>query len=77
MSMSSTDSSPVPNEVPDNGLGDGGHRLHEWALTNGLEGVNRQVFNEAMTTGAIVAAGERDGRLLGRSTSTTACRSSS
>ena len=44
-----------PNETPDNGLGDGGHRLHEWAL-GGLSGVNDEVFNgEAMTTGAVVA----------------------
>jgi hypothetical protein len=30
-----------PNEGPGNGLGDGGHRLHEWAMTGGdvdLEG---------------------------------------
>jgi dihydrofolate reductase len=54
-----------PNEGPGNGLGDGGHRLHEWFLTgadaghNGgfghLAGVNRQVADEFMTTGAVVA----------------------
>lgn len=53
-----------PNEGPGNGLGDGGTRLHEWALT-GAEagktqvvrpaGVNRQVFDELMSTGAVVA----------------------
>jgi dihydrofolate reductase len=53
-----------PNEGPDNGLGDGGHRLHEWAMTVGdvdLEatrrsgGVNGKVVDEFMSTGAIVA----------------------
>ena len=43
-----------PNEAPDNGLGDGGHRLHEWAFGD-RAGVNGQVFGEAMATGAIVA----------------------
>jgi dihydrofolate reductase len=54
-----------PNESQDNPLGDGGHRLHEWALTDDdddqksmldrMTGVNRQVFEEFMATGAIVA----------------------
>jgi dihydrofolate reductase len=53
-----------PNERPDNGLGDGGHRLHEWLMTDGnldlaalrrQPGVNRQVVEEFMTTGAVVA----------------------
>jgi len=53
-----------PNEGPGNGLGDGGHRLHEWFLT-GTDaedkrvgrpaGVNGAVFDEVMSTGAIVA----------------------
>jgi dihydrofolate reductase len=54
-----------PNEGPGNGLGDGGHRLHEWVWT-GAEGersgvpgspsgVNGQVFDELMATGAVVA----------------------
>jgi hypothetical protein len=33
MSMSLDGFVAGPNEGPDNGLGDGGHRLHEWALT--------------------------------------------
>ena len=33
MSMSLDGFIAGPNERPDNGLGDGGHRLHEWALT--------------------------------------------
>jgi dihydrofolate reductase len=66
MSMSLDGFIAGPNETPDNGLGDGGHRLHEWALedesrgTSGVpgrttSGVNGQVFAEAMATGAIVA----------------------
>jgi len=53
-----------PNEGPDNGLGDGGHRLHEWFLTGAdadhkrvgrPAGVNGQLFDEFMATGAVVA----------------------
>jgi dihydrofolate reductase len=54
-----------PNEGPDNGLGDGGERLHDWALADeprgapGIpsrpSGVNGQVYDEFMSTGAVVA----------------------
>jgi dihydrofolate reductase len=53
-----------PNEGPGNGLGDGGHRLHEWFLPGadtdhkGIgrpAGVNGQVVDEFMSTGAVVA----------------------
>ena len=54
-----------PNEGPGNGLGDGGHRLHEWVMTGdgdvNLEslrrsgGVNGRLVDEFMSTGAIVA----------------------
>jgi dihydrofolate reductase len=53
-----------PNERPDNGLGDGGHRLHEWAMTGGevdLEAIRRsaavngRIVDEFMSTGAVVA----------------------
>jgi dihydrofolate reductase len=47
-----------PNEGPGNGLGDGGHRLHEWAMgADGLRraGVNGRVVDEFMATGAVVA----------------------
>ena len=53
-----------PNAGVGNGLGDGGHRLHEWALTSGdagherigrPPGVNGQVFDEMLATGAVVA----------------------
>ena len=41
-----------PNERLDNGLGDGGQRLHEWTAER--TGVNGQVIDEFMSTGAIV-----------------------
>src|SRR5215216_5696086 len=53
-----------PNEGPDNGLGDGGHRLHEWVMAGGdvdLEAIRRsgsvngQIVDESMSTGAVVA----------------------
>ena len=47
-----------PNERPDNGLGDGGERLHEWtggADFEQLEGPDREVVDEFMTTGAVLA----------------------
>src|SRR5438270_5538402 len=56
-----------PNESPDNGLGDGGHRLHQWCLPGAevdgdfeaavgrLHGVNRQIYDEMLSTGAVVA----------------------
>jgi dihydrofolate reductase len=65
MSMSLDGFVAGPNVRPDNGLGDGGHRLHEWALTSGdadhkavsgrLSGINGTVFDEMMATGAVVA----------------------
>jgi dihydrofolate reductase len=65
MSMSLDGFIAGPNEGPDNGLGDGGHRLHEWFLMGAdadhkevagrLAGANRQVFDELMATGAVVA----------------------
>jgi dihydrofolate reductase len=54
-----------PNEGPDNGLGDGGHRLHEWAMTGDGDvdlgairrsgGINGKLVDEFMSTGALVA----------------------
>jgi dihydrofolate reductase len=64
MSMSLDGFIAGPNEGPGNGLGDGGHRLHEWAMTGGdvdldairrSGGVNGQIVDEFMCTGAIVA----------------------
>jgi dihydrofolate reductase len=55
MSMSFDGFIAGPNEGPGNGLGDGGHRLHEWALVEGgPSGANRQVWDEMMSTGAVV-----------------------
>jgi dihydrofolate reductase len=64
MSMSLDGFVAGPNEGPGNGLGDGGDRLHEWFFTGAdadhsgvpsrLAGVNGQVFDELMATGAVV-----------------------
>jgi dihydrofolate reductase len=64
MSMSLDGFIAGPNVGPGNGLGDGGHRLHEWFLTDGETGhepgarrpagVNREVMSEVMATGAVV-----------------------
>lgn len=64
-----------PNAGPDNGLGDGGERLHEWSF-NGQMPVFGQVFDEFMATGAIVAGrGDlRTGRGLARRPPRTAGR---
>ena len=48
MSMSLDGFIAGPNETDDNGLGDGGERLHEWPITG-------QIYDEFMATGAIVA----------------------
>jgi dihydrofolate reductase len=66
MSMSLDGFIAGPNESVDNGLGDGGERLHEWVFADGADtgpsgipgrpaGVNGEVFDEAMSTGAVVA----------------------
>ncbi len=54
-----------PNAGPGNGLGDGGERLHEWLQLRRADpgsgvpgrpaGVNGQLFDEFMATGAVVA----------------------
>jgi dihydrofolate reductase len=58
MSMSLDGFIAGPNESPDNGLGDGGLRLHEWVSPDTVAdrtGVNGQVIDEFMSTGAVVA----------------------
>ncbi len=65
MSMSLDGFIAGPNEGPDNGLGDGGDRLHDWLMMGGaaddveairrLGGVNGKVVDEFMATGAVVA----------------------
>jgi dihydrofolate reductase len=64
MSMSVDGFITGPNAGPDNGLGDGGHRLHEWFMpadagdhkggSSGMTGVNADVVDEFMSTGAVV-----------------------
>src|SRR5205807_9116444 len=78
MSMSLDGFIAGPNAGPGNGLGDGGERLHEWMHSRGADpdsgvpgrwtGVNGQLLDEIMATGAIVsgrgtfeAAGGRSG----------------
>ncbi len=65
MSMSLDGFVAGPNERPNNGLGDGGHRLHEWFFTGAATdhsgvpgrpaGVNGELMDELMATGAVVA----------------------
>ena len=65
MSMSLDGFVAGPNAGPDNGLGDGGERLHEWIFAGdptehgGVPGrppgVNGAVMDEVMATGAVVA----------------------
>ena len=65
MSMSLDGYIAGPNEGPGNGLGDGGERLHDWLSAGGPagpsgvpgrpSGVNAEVFDESMATGAVVA----------------------
>lgn len=64
MSMSLDGFVAGPNEGPGNGLGDGGERLHEWffkgaptehgGVPGRPDGVNGEVMDEAMATGAVV-----------------------
>jgi dihydrofolate reductase len=65
MSMSLDGFITGPNEGPTNGLGDGGERLHEWVFqgsgdhpqeaVGGPGGVNTQIVDEFMSTGAVIA----------------------
>ena len=64
MSMSLDGFIAGPNNGPGNGLGDGGDRLHDWVfqgagdlddLASRLHGANRQIVDEFMGTGAVVA----------------------
>jgi dihydrofolate reductase len=63
MSMSIDGFVTGPNVRMDNGLGDGGSRLHDWAFPGGdvdltganLTGGNRVVWDEMMATGAVIA----------------------
>jgi dihydrofolate reductase len=48
-----------PNERPDNGLGDGGERLHEWVGgvdgVEQLDGADREVVDDFLSTRAVLA----------------------
>jgi dihydrofolate reductase len=64
MSMSLDGYIAGPNEGPENGLGDGGLRLHDWLMSGGdvdLEAIRRsgsangKIVDEFMATGATVA----------------------
>jgi dihydrofolate reductase len=66
MSMSLDGFIAGPNAGMGNGLGDGGERLHDWLWADNepsgpsgvpgrLSGVNGQVYDEVMSTGAVVA----------------------
>jgi dihydrofolate reductase len=76
MSMSLDGFIAGPNEGPDNGLGDGGERLHDWALSGGgaddredirrSGGVNGRVLDEFMATGRRRPRDVRAGGRLGR-----------
>jgi dihydrofolate reductase len=66
MSMSLDGFIAGPNKGPGNGLGDGGERLHDWLFTSGEPsgpsgipgrpaGINGEIFDEFMSTGAVVA----------------------
>jgi dihydrofolate reductase len=64
MSMSLDGFIAGPNERPDNGLGDGGLRLHDWLMSGGeldLEtmrrsgSVNGAIVDEVLATAAVVA----------------------
>ena len=65
MSMSLDGFIAGPNEGPGNPLGDDGHKLHDWlsngeppvpsGVPSGPSGVNGQVLDESLATGAVVA----------------------
>lgn len=74
MSMSVDGFIAGPHDGPGNGLGDGGHRLHAWlpmgedadhkGILGRLDGANREVMDELMSTGAVVV-GRRTFELAG------------
>jgi dihydrofolate reductase len=57
MSMSLDGFIAGPNEGLENPLGDGGHRLHEWALGADADQTeaDREVVDESLSTGAVLA----------------------
>src|SRR6266567_3284575 len=83
MSMSLDGFITGPDDGPGNGLGNGGHRLHEWLGEPVSEhphfdppGLSGQLFAELLATGAVVVGRKTfDYAVTGEAT-TTACRSS-
>jgi dihydrofolate reductase len=66
MSMSLDGFITGPHPSAENGLGEGGQRLHDWVFPDAeggdfdaavarLRGVNRQIYDEFMSTGAVLA----------------------
>jgi dihydrofolate reductase len=55
MSMSLDGFIAGPNETPDNPLGDDGERLHAWDFTGAGGVANRRIYEEFVSTGAVVA----------------------
>ncbi len=58
MSMSLDGFVAGPNETYENGLGDGGARLHEWGVLNDPDSMgeaDRAVYDDFMSTGAVIA----------------------
>src|SRR4051794_22766192 len=55
MSMSLDGFIAGPNVRTDNGLGDGGERLHEWIFSDPQGPINREMANEGLQTGAVIA----------------------
>ena len=87
MSMSLDGFIAGPNEGLDNGLGDGGHRLHEWVLPD-AEADHKAMAAWGASTARSSTSSCRPGRsspaagpssppAAGAATTTAACRSSS
>jgi len=55
MSMSLDGFIAGPNETDENGLGDGGARLHEWVFAPSRGATNTLIYDEFMGTGAVIA----------------------
>jgi len=88
MSMSLDGFVTGPNEGPDNGLGDGGERLHEWIFhgsgdhpresVGGTGDVNSLIVDEIMSTAAVITGrGTFDAATGWEATTMTAYRSTS
>jgi hypothetical protein len=86
MSMSLDGFIAGPNEGPDNGLGDGGHRLHEWFWTDADDdrgvpgrpaGINTKGGDSSMTAGPSISSWSASGSSRARQVSLTCTTGSS